>query len=116
MTNLQILLSVLKLEEELEKEAIITYFSNQDTIEFIIDHERYFLLTEREIEDKLYDQYADELYEFINYIEYFEGFPYYTIIEESRLIQKRVDQFQYEDLKNMIFIEKSGNFYIYRED
>lgn len=115
MTNLQILLSVLSLEEELEKEAIIAYFSSQDSTEFEIDGEKYFLLTDTEIEDLLYDQYEDELYEFIEYVENFRGFPYYTIIDERGLIQTRVDKFEYKDLKDKLFIQQSGNFYIYKE-
>lgn len=115
MTNLQILLSVLSLEEELEKEAIIAYFSSQDSTEFEIDGEKYFLLTETEIEDLLYDQYEDELYEFIEYVENFRGFPYYTIIDERGLIQTRVDKFNYEDLRDKLFIQQSGNFFIYKE-
>lgn len=113
MTNLQVLLSVLELEEEKNTIAIVENFNKQEEFYFTIDASNYILLYKEQLHEKLYDQYEEDIYAFMEHCEDFRGFPYYRYIEESELIQSRADLLNADDLENHIYLGKSGDFYIF---
>lgn len=118
MTKLQSLIEVLQKDEPTQglDKLIIENFYNQEKMEYVFNDTRYFVLTEDEVQNLLDEQFAEELYEAGEKLEYKGHYEIAKIVQDLDLDNNYLKAYNdAEKLNNYIFIGKTDYYYIYQE-
>lgn len=115
-TNLQ-RFAELYADEEGINELILENFNNQDSKEYILNGTIYYLFDKEDIQEKLDEDFNEELSDLIEKIEY----DYFKL---SQVIYRNIDERNnyknykddYDDLKNYLFECGDDEIYIYTEN
>ena len=121
-TNLQILVGALRnygLTASEIDDLILENFDDQNGTEYTVEGEIYFLFDKYEVEDILRTQFDKELEEFkkvikYNFEEYDRHVNYENIIDEK--LENTFENEDYIEIEGYTFIDKRGDYYIYKED
>ena len=118
MTKLQSLIEVLQKDEPTQglDKLIVENFYNQEKTEYVFNDTRYFVLTEDEVQNLLDEQFAEELYEAGEKLEYKGHYEIAKIVQDLDLDNNYLKAYNdAEKLNNYIFIGKTDYYYIYQE-
>ena len=118
MTKLQSLVEILQKDESIQglDKLIVENFYDQEKTEYNIEGVRYFILTEDQVQNLLDEQFAEELYEAGEKLEYKGHYEIAKIVQDLDLDNNYLKAYKdAEKLNDYIFIGKTDYYYIYQE-
>jgi len=118
MTNLQILLDYLTLDQSVKDDLILEYFDHQDSSEFYVEDTTYSLFTYDEVRELLKNEATEELDDFFHSC--YRNSPQYTelvsILKDSmnELVANVIEGRDENDVKEYEFVTTlTGNLYLF---